>query len=97
MKNKIFDLINIKDLPDSIRRYLPTKRKGFGDTIEEKMFDVLKMSKEPLDTSEVLVGYYRLHKEEVKKGSIAAYLSQHSQGTNSKIKRVSHGLYELRK
>ena len=69
MKHDIFDIKNIEDVPDSIRKDINKKSYDFVAGV----LDLLKI-KSPLSDKQILVAYYRKYKKEISLQNIQARL-----------------------
>ena len=69
---ELFDLNNISDLSDKVRKSLSNKYNTVMKNIQELFFKTDRF----LTVNELLVGYWRCYKKEIKRDRLVTYLSR---------------------
>jgi len=89
MKNNIFDVSSVDDLPQELKKELKKKNLNANDgKILELFFD-----KNDLTIDEILIGLYRKHKVIQKRSWVSNRLFSLSKA--GKIKKVRKGVYAI--
>lgn len=94
MHKNVFDTKNTDDLPDVIKKSLRKPKEGKSD---HKIVELLKLAKGSLSVDEIMVGYYRLHKEIKTRRQIIAIIYRMCKDPRSKIVRLKgkSGVYRF--
>ena len=93
MSEKLFDIFNLDDLPDEMKREVENKRM---DEFERKILELFELAKRPLLIDEVMVGLYRGYGIQKNHRQVMNKLYQMSQGNTAKIETSKKGVYQLK-
>ncbi len=93
-QNTLFDLNNIQDLPDTIKKELVSKRRG---KLETRLLELFQLAQCPLNIDQIQVAYYRKYSDIKTRQQIMSKLYQMLRADNPTIKSVAgrRGLYRL--
>lgn len=94
MTEELFDIFNLDDLPEDMKREVESKRM---DEFERKILELFELAKRPLSIDEVMVGLYRKYGVQKNHRQVMNKLYQmSSQITSAKIATVKRGVYQLK-
>lgn len=89
-EKRLFDLGDIGDIPESLRKEIS----GRADKFEQNICELFDLAERPLSIDEVSVAYFRKFKEEKTRTQIMNKLYQMSKKNEPYIKVVKKGIYE---
>lgn len=85
MKNNPFDLLNIDDLPESLRKELRSYRI---DRVEKNITHLFSLAQRPLNLDEITVSYFRQYGETVSRKQMMTKLYNMSRADFPLIKPI---------
>lgn len=93
MTKDIFDLIDLTDIPDNIKKELKILSR---DPFENQLIEIFKMANREISIDEVTVAYYRIYKDAKERRQIMTKLYNMSRSDRPAIKSMPQkGVYKL--
>lgn len=89
-EKRLFDLGDIGDIPENLRKEIS----GRADKFEQNICELFDLAERPLSIDEVSVAYFRKFKEEKTRTQIMNKLYQMSKKNEPYIRVVKKGIYE---
>lgn len=89
-EKELFDLGNVGDIPENLRKEIS----GRADKFEQNICELFDLAGRPLSIDEVFVAYFRKFKEEKTRTQIMNKLYQMSKKNEPYIRVVKKGIYE---
>lgn len=94
----LFDLDDLADLPDGLKKELQINKKDEGADFERNLIDLFTWANRGLSLDEIQIGYYRFFKEHINRRELINKLYSLCGSDNVTVKCIEGktGVYSLR-